>query len=133
MNVHSSHAEAAHWVSLATADLAGARVLAADSTVDPRLIISLAHQSVEKAVKSLLAAAGEQVPRTHDLVRLAHLAAAGLPLPLDEDQLRALTDANAAARYPEPDDPPYGHDEAAVFVEQAASVLRTVVLTLGGP
>jgi HEPN domain-containing protein len=112
-----------YWLELARGDLDVARFLAAAAGVPSRVAAGLAHQAAEKALQAVIASSGEEPPRSHDLVALAHRVKARLTLTVSEDALRTLTDAHAQSRYPEPEDPSYDTAEVATLVEIATSVL----------
>lgn len=61
---------ATDWLDFARGDLAAARVLLG-ADVPPRAAAWHAQQAAEKALKAVLVALGEAVPRTHDLLDLA--------------------------------------------------------------
>ena len=90
----------ADWLDFARGDLAVARVLLL-SDVPPRAPAWHAQQAAEKALKAVLVARGEAVPRTHDLLDLAARAGShvsGLPSTRD---LADLTFHAVQPRYPD--------------------------------
>lgn len=91
---------AADWLDFARGDLAAARVLLG-ADVPLRAAAWHAQQTAEKALKAVLVAGGEPVPRTHDLLDLAARVGAAVPgLP----PTRALADLTFHAvqpRYPD--------------------------------
>lgn len=96
--------EARRWIGKAEEDLRAAAVLAAS---EPPLLDAAGYhcqQAAEKLMKGLLVAAAIPVPKTHDLDRLASLAAGAHPglVPLME-VLVPLTTWGSATRYPDMD------------------------------
>ncbi len=60
----------------------------------------MAQQCVEKTLKAVVIFSGAITPKTHDLVELAELIrGAGHVLPLDDDDLDALTLYSVSLRY----------------------------------
>jgi HEPN domain-containing protein len=115
------------WMSLAIGDLDAAQtMLEAGTPAAIRIAAQHAQQAAEKAMKAAIAVAGPEPTRTHDLVAIARRvpAEAGIAqLGVDLDRLSA---ALAAGRYPDPADPPYTTDEAAVLVRAARSITDAV-------
>jgi HEPN domain-containing protein len=62
-----------------------------------------AQQCVEKYIKALLVFRGTPFPKTHDLARLRALLPPKLPLSLDRNSQKRLTDYAVETRYPELD------------------------------
>ena len=75
-----------------------------EDTNSARWIVGFhAQQSVEKAIKAVLAERGIEFPFTHDLVRLLELLPdAGASLPPDATELAILNPYGAMFRYEEP-------------------------------
>ncbi len=92
---------ATHWWRLAEGDLAGARAIAGDHELPPRLAASLANQAVEKALKAVIALNGEEPPRIHDLVALAARLTGDAATAASFETLRRLSDAYGSLRYPD--------------------------------
>ena len=92
----------------------------------PRQAAYLAQQAAEKAFKATIALEGTEPPLTHDLLFLLERSP-------DEAGLRgvlvdivALSGAQTAARYPQPDDPPYDLEEAEQLVADASRLVVAV-------
>ena len=84
-----------------------------------------ASQSVEKALKGALVAAGQVPPRTHDLDALRDLLPPGWGVKRGHPDLAALTFYGIATRYPE-DYPAVTGPKAAGARRTAASVYASV-------
>ncbi len=85
-----------------------------------------AQQAVEKALKALLVKAGEDPPKSHNLVRL-NLALAPRPFSEDdEEQLAILTLWSVEQRYPA-DQPELGRDDALAAIAFARRALSLIV------
>lgn len=95
-------AEALRWMAKASQDRRSAVLVLAD---DPPLLEPAAdhcQQAAEKLLKALLAAAGTNIPKTHDLRRLSKLAASLFPaLAPGMSAVSDLTPWGTATRYPE--------------------------------
>ena len=114
------------WFRIALGDLAGACALADDDGVPPRLAAALAQQAAEKALKAVIALAGIDPPRTHDLVSLAlDVRSRGLTIP-DAVDLAALSDGVRSGRYPDPDETPTERSVVIDLVAGARIVLDVV-------
>lgn len=120
-----------YWLDLARGDLAAARVLSEAATVPPRVCAGFAQQAAEKALKALMASLGLEPPRSHDLVALAHRVGTAISLGVDEDDLRALTDAHAESRYPAFRGLTYDEADAVALVEVASCIVSDVERALG--
>ena len=118
----------ARWLEVATEDLRVGAHLAATPSLPPRSAAYFAHQAAEKALKAAAASTGAEPPRTHDLVRLAHLAHSTIA---DED-LRILTDAHVQAQYPDPGAPAYDIATVLVLLETSSQVVADVQGLLAG-
>ena len=130
MNDPEPDPSAAYWIELARGDLVAARCIAGDPSAPARVAANLAQQAAEKALKAAIASAGGEPPRSHDLVRLAQLAAGVVSLSASADELRLLTDAHAQGRYPDPIDPMYGSEEARVLIAIATAVVTDATTAL---
>lgn len=117
---------AAHWWRFALGDLNGARALAADDTVSPRLAAALAQQAAEKALKALIALDGPEPPRTHDLVALAARLPSAAAIQARVEALRHLSDAYVSSRYPSPFEPAFDWSEVHELIDSAASIVEDV-------
>lgn len=78
--------EAQRWLDRARDDLGAATKLLRGSDPYPATAAYHCQQAAEKALKAVLAGAGQQVPKTHDLRVLVERAA------LTDPRLRALQD-----------------------------------------
>lgn len=75
-------------------------ILAGDESAPVEIALFLAQQSIEKALKAMLAIHGVAYRRTHDLVLLESLAAdAGLAVPVAHDVLVRLGPYAVEFRY----------------------------------
>ena len=100
MNDERSHARA--WLKKAESDrLAARRLLEADGPFDA--VCFHAQQACEKALKAVLAAAGTEIPRTHNLeelqVRSVRLLSASSASILESLDLSELTPYAVESRY----------------------------------
>jgi HEPN domain-containing protein len=93
---------AVRWLKKATNDIVTAQqtLLLADGPTDT--VGFHAQQAAEKALKAFLAFHGIQFPRSHDLLRIADLAAPHLSAILrHREELAEMTNYAVQARYPE--------------------------------
>jgi HEPN domain-containing protein len=114
------------WLRLALGDLAAARGLLMADGVAPRQAAYLAQQAAEKALKATIALEGTEPPPTHDLIFLIARCPQESGLREVGVDIVALSAAQTAARYPDPEDPPYDHDESELLVEDATRLLDAV-------
>lgn len=114
------------WLRLALGDLAAAHGLLTAEGVAPRQAACLAQQAAEKALKATIALEGTEPPLTHDLILLIARCPQEAGLPHVDVDIVALSAAQTAARYPDPEDLPYDHDEAELLVSDAARLLDAV-------
>ncbi|MDP2832901.1 MAG: HEPN domain-containing protein [Pseudomonadota bacterium] len=92
--------EARRFLSLAADDLAAFRALAALPHIRPAIAFFHAQQAIEKSLKAVLFARGEEFRKTHDLYELAdRLAKAGFTLPCDADELAQINPYAVEFRY----------------------------------
>lgn len=119
-----AEAAAAWWLRTALEDLAAARTILQDDRLPPRLAAHLAQQAAEKALKATIALDGTEPPWTHDVVLLRERAPQAVRVASTAIDVVRLSVATAAARYPEPGDPPYSHDEAARLVSDASELIE---------
>jgi HEPN domain-containing protein len=117
---------AAWCLRLALGDLAAARGLLLVNGVAPRQAAYLAQQAAEKALRATIALEGDEPPLTHDLLFLVARCPQEAGLREVDVDIVALSAAQAAARYPDPEDPPYDHDESELLVEDATRLLDAV-------
>ena len=87
-----------YWLSLANSDLGTAKFL--HSGRKYLYVCFMCQQVVEKALKAAIAKTGAFPPKTHDLLRLARLAALVKLTQDQEEFLNKLTPYNIEARYP---------------------------------
>lgn len=123
--------EVAAWSTKAIGDLRMA-LLALDSD-DPLLDQACFHsqQAVEKALKALMVAIGNPVPRTHDLLVLLDGLVDSFPdLNHFAPALAALNPYSVTPRYPSWL-APETLDEATEAVESAKTILQTVQKMMG--
>jgi len=115
------------WMSLAIGDLEAAQtMLEAGTAAAVRIAAQHAQQAAEKAMKAAIATAGPEPTRTHDLIALARRVPDDVGIAQLGVDLDRLSAALAAGRYPDPADPPYTTDEAAVLVHAARSITDAV-------
>lgn len=114
------------WLRMALGDLAAARELMTAEGVAPPHVAYLAQQAAEKALKATFALEGTEPPLTHDLIFLLARCPQEARLRDVEVDIAALSVAQTAARYPDPEDLPYDHDEAGLLVRDAARLLGAV-------
>jgi HEPN domain-containing protein len=114
------------WLRLARGDLAAARELLTAEGVAPRQAAYLAQQAAEKALKATIALEGGEPPVTHDLMFLIARCPLEAGLRQVDVDIVALSDAQTAARYPDPDDLPYDHDESELLARDATRLLDAV-------
>jgi HEPN domain-containing protein len=114
------------WLRMALGDLAAARALLAVPGVVPRQVAYLAQQAAEKALKATIALEGGEPPLTHDLILLIARCPQEARLRQVDVDIVALSDAQTAARYPDPEDLPYDHDESELLVRDATRLLGAV-------
>ena len=112
------------WFRLAHGDLAAARALLTVDGVAPRHVAYLAQQAAEKGLKATMALEGREPPLTHDLIFL--IARCPQEVRQVDIDIAALSVAQTAARYPDPEDLPYDRDEAALLVTDATRLLEAV-------
>ena len=82
-----------------------------------------AHQAAEKALKAVIASSGAEPTRTHDLVFLHRRCHEDVQAALARVDVDALSAVLTVSRYPEIDEPPFDHEQAALRVADAADVV----------
>lgn len=120
------------WLQRARDDQAMATVLSAAGSPSWGVCYHV-PQAVEKALKALLVAAGEDPPKTHNLVRL-NAAVRPPPFGVDgEDVLASLTLWSIEQRYPadQPEPTPSEAAEALVFGQAAIESIERRVRERG--
>ena len=88
------------WLSYAKDDLKSASVLLREGIYN--MVCFHSQQAVEKILKSLIAHHHEEIPRTHNLVRLEGICEqlTGKKLEIDDEKLMFLNDVYIDSRYP---------------------------------
>lgn len=118
------------WLTLATEDLACATAILTTPGTQPRHSVGLAAQAAEKALKAAVVATGPEPPRSHDLVALAHRAAAVIQVTATEHDLRRLSDAHEQARYPASSAEVFDAEEATDLTNVATAIVTEAVSAL---
>lgn len=96
------------------------RKLASDADVADAIVGFHAQQAVEKALKSVLAAAGDDFPWTHDIQHLIErLNDCGTPLPSALHDVRVLAPWAVEFRYGETIDDPLDREQATTLASKA--------------
>jgi HEPN domain-containing protein len=91
---------AGELLTLASNDHEAMLILMQAKTIDFAIIGFHAQQSVEKAMKAVMAIAGITYPRSHDLVQLCDmLVATNISCPLSRDTLESLNPYAVSSRY----------------------------------
>lgn len=114
--------EGRRWLALAEGDLDAARFLFGHEAAALRNVGFLAQQAAEKALKALLAAHDEPIPRLHDLGRLLALVPEPRPS-IDSEQLGRLSPWAVHGRY-DMDVMPLEREAAASLLEVAGGAVR---------
>jgi len=87
------------WLSRAKDDLATVEKLLDDEGLT-NIAAFHAQQCIEKSFKAMIEAAGQSVPRIHDLVRLFACLSEDCEMPIDETVLIELSTIYLDSRYP---------------------------------
>lgn len=112
----------------AAIDGAACRVLDAAPGMPDAVVGFHAQQACEKCIKAVLSAAAVEVPRTHDLARLAEmLSEHGLAAPAEAQWIDTLTPYAVAARYGLVSDGGLDRARALVAVDQFLEWARRIV------
>lgn len=112
-------------LGLATDDEAALRAMVVVPAVTDAIVGFHAQQTVEKALKSVLAARGVEFPFTHDLRALMDLCdSAGFPVPPALAEARRLTPYAVAQRYGTSDPGDVTRAEAASWAAAAVAWAR---------
>ena len=113
------------WLRKADSDLATAsQVVSGDGPYDTACYH--AQQAIEKSLKALLAYAGSEIPRTHNLEELGEAAMRASPaLEVDINDLAGITPFAVELRY----DPDFWPDRVTA-AEAIATALRSRVIAL---
>lgn len=107
--------------------------LARDADVADAIVGFHAQQAVEKALKSVLAASGEDFPWTHDLRYLIErLDDLGEPLPSPLHEVRVLAPWAVEFRYGETIDDPLDRERAVALAKDAIEWARAQVEATAG-
>jgi HEPN domain-containing protein len=90
-----------NWLQFAFDDLRSAEILLAAGIFT--MVCFHAQQCAEKALKAVLAAHRQPIPRSHNLIRLRQMAeeALGFGIDIDAEPLRFLNDIYLDSRYPQ--------------------------------
>jgi len=122
------------WLKYADDDLAGAEILLNEKIYN--IVCFHCQQAVEKLLKSIIAAYGQEIPRIHNLIRLTSICEElhGDSFALDDEALIFLNDVYIDSRYPAdfgilPSGQP-GRDEAQKalsYAKQIGERLRPLV------
>ena len=108
------------WHRYAAVDIEAALGCLSRPRADGLVIAFHCQQAVEKAYKGALALHGQEVARTHDLVKLeATLAKLGLVAPVEAALLEDLTRFAIDDKYPRMRAAPITRDEAAALIPAA--------------
>lgn len=88
------------WLKYADDDLASAEILLKEGIYN--IVCFHSQQAVEKMLKSIIAAYGQEIPRIHNLIRLTSICEKlhGDSLALDDEALIFLNDVYIDSRYP---------------------------------
>jgi len=88
------------WLKYADDDLAGAEILLNEKIYN--IVCFHCQQAVEKLLKSIIAAYGQEIPRIHNLIRLTSICEElhGDSFALDDEALIFLNDVYIDSRYP---------------------------------
>ncbi len=113
------------WLRYAREDADVAQVIAAAPHLSARSACWHAQQAAEKALKAALSAAGQDVPRTHNLVALRAQLKTDVANALDITELAELTAWAVESRYPGDWDEPTADD-----AHRAASIAVRVLGTI---
>ena len=101
------------WLTYAAADVEGAQMLLGSSHLS-HMVCFHAQQAVEKALKGYLAwLSDDDIPRTHNLLRLAALIIERRGLAAPATQVELLNAYSVQPRYPETDAPAHHESERA--------------------
>ena len=117
------------WLRYAFEDLVVASQTGIVSQILPRHACFHAQQAAEKAIKAALVYEGAEVPRIHDLNRLADMLPPGWQLGVTAEELYRLTLWIPESRYPGDWTPPTD-DDAQHALEQARIVVDTIAARL---
>ena len=88
------------WLQYAFDDIQSAKVLLKEGIYN--MVCFHSQQAVEKLFKSLISAHHQEIPRTHNLIRLHAICEDlfGSKLAIDDERLIFLTDVYIDSRYP---------------------------------
>ena len=120
--------EARRFLNLARDDLAAFRALAAMPHIRHAIAFFHAQQAIEKSLKAVLFAKGEEFRRTHDLYELAdRIEQAGVALPCSAEELGQMNPYAVEFRYDDQMAPPLTRQEvddiAARILAWASAVI----------
>jgi len=88
------------WLNYALDDLKSAKVLLNENI--PNMVCFHCQQTVEKLLKAYIAAFSEEIPRTHNLIRLKAICEdlSSKKFDIDDEQVIFLNDIYIDSRYP---------------------------------
>jgi HEPN domain-containing protein len=92
--------ESAVWLAQARQDLEKAVAMREIGVFDPGDVCAYAQQAAEKALKAVLAAGPDPVPRMHDLLELRARAGIGVAPHITDEMLVAVSAQWTISRYP---------------------------------
>ncbi len=122
--------EARRFLSLAGDDLAAFRALAALPHIRQAVAFFHAQQAIEKSLKAVLFARGEEFRRTHDLYELAdRLEKTGVFLPHNAEELAQISPYAVEYRYGDDIVPTLSQQEVDAL---ASRILDWATATVGG-
>ena len=115
------------FLTQARRDWSAAEYLATQGQDFSPQVCFLAQQAAEKGLKAVLAARGEEPPRTHDLEKLAgKIPESYYCAKLKVKDLKGLTEWAVKSRYPTPDKPPPSKKDADIAFKRATRILISV-------
>jgi len=88
------------WLSLAEKDLKAAQIIVERDDDLTNVVCFHCQQCLEKLLKASLIANNEDVPRTHNLLKLYGMAREKLKIAFDMTMLEMINDIYTDARYP---------------------------------
>lgn len=126
MTAASPTDEARELLAAAERDRLALEILADDPRAPIEIVLFLAQQSIEKAIKSVLAHRQVAYRRTHDLVLLERLLGPGSALPVTHELLVRLAPYAVEFRYVGVSAPIVTLQEAVAAAAAAAAWARSV-------
>jgi HEPN domain-containing protein len=118
----------------ASDDEAAAKAMLPIESVTDVIVAFHAQQGVEKSIKAVLAARGQEFPFIHDIAGLTQLCKqAGIPLPDELDGADQLTPYASALRYDEDAMELVDRETALHWVTAAVAWARDIITSTGPP